>query len=55
MRTGDRTIMGRIAILAAGLETNETPLSQDVSRFLSVITTVSILFGGGFASKSFQR
>jgi len=53
VRTGDRTIMGRIAILAAGLESNDTPLSQDVASFLSVITFVSILFGGAFGRKLF--
>ncbi|XP_054161209.1 sodium/potassium-transporting ATPase subunit alpha-3-like [Oppia nitens] len=53
VRTGDRTIMGRIAILAAGLEANDTPLSQDVSRFLSVITAVSMFFGALFAITSY--
>ncbi|CAG2112837.1 unnamed protein product, partial [Medioppia subpectinata] len=53
VRTGDRTIMGRIAILAAGLEANDTPLSQDVSRFMSIITTVSILVAGAFAVTSY--
>ena len=46
--------MGRIAILAAGLEANETPLSQDVSRFMGMITTVSIVIGVAFGSIYWQ-
>mgnify|MGYP001506987674 CR=1 FL=1 len=45
IRVGDNTSMGRIAILASGLESNPTPLSQDIDRFISIITYVSIFFG----------
>jgi hypothetical protein len=37
--------MGRIAILASGLKADDTPLSKDISRFLSAITIVSVFFG----------
>lgn len=37
--------MGRIAILAAGLESNETPLSKDIHFFINIITIVAAFFG----------
>jgi hypothetical protein len=43
--------MGRIAILAAGLKADDTPLSKDISRFLSAITIVSVFFGSLFAGE----
>ena len=33
INTGDRTIMGRIANLASGLEMNETPIAQEIEHF----------------------
>ena len=52
IRVGDNTSMGRIAILASGLETNPTPLSQDIHHFISTITYVSIFIGVLFGGKS---
>ncbi len=43
--------MGRIAILASGLKADDTPLSKDISRFLSAITVVSVFFGLLFAGE----
>lgn len=43
--------MGRIAILASGLESNPTPLSQDIHHFISIITYVSVFFGVVFGGK----
>ncbi len=37
INTGDRTIMGRIANLASGLEMGETPIAREVSRFRSCV------------------
>ena len=51
IRVGDNTSMGRIAILASGLESNPTPLSQDIHHFISIITYVSITFGLLFGCK----
>lgn len=51
IRVGDNTSMGRIAILASGLESNPTPLSQDIHHFISIITYVSIFFGLLFGGK----
>ena len=54
IRCGDNTSMGRIAILASGIETNETPLSGDIHHFISIITYVSIFFGLLFGGKSYN-
>lgn len=51
IRVGDNTSMGRIAILASGLESNPTPLSQDIHHFISIITYISIFFGVLFGGK----
>lgn len=50
IRVGDNTSMGRIAILASGIESNPTPLNVDIHRFISIITYVSIFFGVLFGS-----
>ncbi|KAI1280840.1 Sodium/potassium-transporting ATPase subunit alpha [Halotydeus destructor] len=49
VRTGDSTVMGRIASLTSGIETNETPLNKDINRFINQITLVAATFGGTFA------
>lgn len=49
MKTGDRTVMGRIANLTSGIESNATPLSIDIDRFINAITVVAVSFGGTFA------
>ncbi|RWS18186.1 sodium/potassium-transporting ATPase subunit alpha-like protein, partial [Leptotrombidium deliense] len=36
--TGDRTIMGRIANLASGLEMGETPIAKEIAHFIHIIT-----------------
>lgn len=43
--TGDRTIMGRIANLASGLELNETPISREIGHFIHLITGVAGFLG----------
>lgn len=53
VRCGDNTVMGRIASLASGIETNETPLSKDINRFINAITVVAAAFGGSFAAIAF--
>ena len=54
IRVGDNTSMGRIAILASGIETNETPLSADIHHFISIITYVSVFFGLLFGGEYFR-
>ncbi|RWS16048.1 sodium/potassium-transporting ATPase subunit alpha-like protein [Dinothrombium tinctorium] len=52
VKTGDRTVMGRIANLTSNLETLETPLSQDINRFINFITIAAIFFGATFSIAS---
>ena len=43
--TGDKTVMGRIAGLASGLDAGETPLSKEIGHFIQIITAVAIAIG----------
>ncbi|RWS29887.1 sodium/potassium-transporting ATPase subunit alpha-like protein [Leptotrombidium deliense] len=49
VKTGDSTVMGRIANLASGLQSEDTPLSKDINRFINIITLVAVIFGVSFA------
>ncbi len=42
---GDNTVMGRIAGLASGLDSGETPLSREINTFIHVITAVAVFLG----------
>ncbi|CAF4233857.1 unnamed protein product, partial [Rotaria magnacalcarata] len=42
VRTGDRTVMGRIANLASSLETGETPIAREIAHFIHIITGVAV-------------
>ena len=46
--TGDRTVMGRIANLASGLETGETPIAREIGHFIHLITAVAVFLGVTF-------
>ena len=46
--TGDRTVMGRIAGLASGLETEETPIAKEIEHFIHIITAVAVFLGVSF-------
>ncbi|CAG0888915.1 unnamed protein product [Darwinula stevensoni] len=48
IRTGDNTVMGRIAGLASGLATGESPISKEISHFIFLITTVAVVLGVSF-------
>lgn len=48
VNTGDRTIMGRIANLASGLEVGETPIAKEISHFIHIITGVAVFLGVSF-------
>ncbi|CAF4977256.1 unnamed protein product, partial [Rotaria sp. Silwood1] len=48
IRTGDRSAMGRIANLASGLSTSETPISKEIAHFTHIITGVAIFLGISF-------
>uniref|UniRef100_A0A915JUM7 Cation-transporting P-type ATPase N-terminal domain-containing protein n=1 Tax=Romanomermis culicivorax TaxID=13658 RepID=A0A915JUM7_ROMCU len=46
--TGDRTIMGRIAHLASGIETGSTPIAREITHFIHLITGVAVFLGVSF-------
>merc|ERR1711910_14821 len=41
---GDNTVMGRIAGLASGLESDETPIAKEIAHFIHIITGVAVIF-----------
>lgn len=43
IRTGDRTVMGRIALLTTSLTQDITPLEKDLEHFIIQITFVALL------------
>lgn len=48
INTGDKTIMGRIANLASGLEMGQTPIAQEIEHFIHLITGVAVFLGVTF-------
>jgi len=48
IRTGDRTVMGRIANLASGLSTGDTPIAREIEHFIHIITSVAVFLGVTF-------
>uniref|UniRef100_A0A1W7RAY1 Sodium/potassium-transporting ATPase subunit alpha n=1 Tax=Hadrurus spadix TaxID=141984 RepID=A0A1W7RAY1_9SCOR len=48
INTGDRTIMGRIANLASGLEMGDTPIAREIAHFIHIITSVAVFLGVSF-------
>merc|ERR1719220_3144185 len=45
---GDDTMMGRIAGLASGLESGETPIAKEIAHFIHLITAVAVFLGVTF-------
>ncbi|XP_062373486.1 sodium/potassium-transporting ATPase subunit alpha-1-like isoform X2 [Sardina pilchardus] len=45
INTGDRTVMGRIATLASGIEIGRTPISIEIEHFIHIITGVAVFLG----------
>jgi len=45
---GDHTVMGRIAGLASGLDTGETPIAKEIHHFIHIITGVAVFLGVTF-------
>merc|ERR1711953_840280 len=41
---GDNTVMGRIAGLASGLASDETPIAKEIAHFIHIITGVAVFF-----------
>ncbi|GBN13833.1 Sodium/potassium-transporting ATPase subunit alpha [Araneus ventricosus] len=48
VNTGDRTVMGRIANLASGLEVGDTPIAREIEHFIHLITGVAVFLGVSF-------
>lgn len=48
IRTGDKTVIGSIANLAASAEAVETPLSIEIDRFIKIISAVAVFLGVTF-------
>lgn len=42
---GDNTVMGRIAGLASGLSSGETPIAKEIQHFIHLITGVAVFLG----------
>jgi sodium/potassium-transporting ATPase subunit alpha len=53
VNVGDSSVMGRIARLASGLESEETPISKEIDHFIHIITGVAVFFGSTFFTLSF--
>lgn len=45
---GDNTVMGRIAGLASGLDSGETPIAKEIAHFIHLITGVAVFLGVTF-------
>ncbi len=48
VNVGDHTVMGRIAGLASGLDTGETPIAKEIAHFIHIITGVAVFLGVTF-------
>ena len=48
VNVGDNTVMGRIAGLATGLETGDTPIAKEIAHFIHIITGVAVFLGVTF-------
>ena len=48
VKTGDNTVMGRIANLASGLEVGDTPIAKEIAHFIHIITGVAVFLGVTF-------
>merc|ERR1712170_387 len=45
---GDNTVMGRIAGLASGLASDQTPIAKEIAHFIHIITGVAVFLGVTF-------
>ncbi|KAF1801576.1 hypothetical protein V8B55DRAFT_1472060 [Mucor lusitanicus] len=48
VRTGDGTVLGQIAGLTAGEAKSESPLSQEISKFVKIIASIALVTAGIF-------
>ncbi|RHZ30085.1 hypothetical protein DYB31_001509, partial [Aphanomyces astaci] len=45
VRTGDKTVMGRIAKLATSTKKEQTPIAKEIEHFVHIITAVAVSIG----------
>ncbi|CAF0982594.1 unnamed protein product [Adineta steineri] len=45
IRTGDKTFIGRIANLTAGVESGKTPIATEINHFIRIITIIAVVVG----------
>ncbi|KAK0042674.1 sodium/potassium-transporting ATPase subunit alpha-2 [Biomphalaria pfeifferi] len=45
VKTGDNSVIGRIANLTTGLDAGPTPIAREISHFIHIITAVSVSLG----------
>jgi len=48
VKTGDNTVMGRIANLASGLGSGKTPIALEIEHFIHIVTGVAVFLGVSF-------
>ena len=48
IRCGDNTVMGRIAALAANVDSGDSPIAQEIEHFIHIITGVAVFLGVTF-------
>ncbi|MGH0123592.1 UNVERIFIED_CONTAM: hypothetical protein FKN15_050194 [Acipenser sinensis] len=48
IKTGDHTVIGRIATLTSGLEVGQTPISREIEHFIHIITGVAVFLSTTF-------
>jgi sodium/potassium-transporting ATPase subunit alpha len=53
VKTGDNTVMGRIAILATATENVQTPINQEIEHFVHIVSGVAIFLGISFFAIGF--
>ena len=52
VRTGDRTVIGSIAGLVAGMDKGRTPINREIHLFIRIITAIAVSLGVIFFSIS---
>ncbi|CAF1414580.1 unnamed protein product [Adineta ricciae] len=45
IRTGDKTFIGRIANLTAGVQSGTTPIATEINHFIRIITIIAVVVG----------
>ncbi|ODM96221.1 Sodium/potassium-transporting ATPase subunit alpha [Orchesella cincta] len=48
IRVGNKTLMGRLAKLACGLDSGPSPIAVEMNKFIVIMTIRSLVFGGVF-------